>query len=160
LASTVALPPEVAVDENGSATVDANAARALRPLGGAGFGYKGAGLATVVDVLCSAFTGMQHGATIKATVPGAQPIFIGHFFLLLHPASFQLLELFDERVGAFLRHLRGQPAAAGEKVMAPGDPEKAEAAKRARDGIPIDRVTWRALTELADELHSPIPEAR
>ena len=153
------LPPEVAVDENGHATVDPNAARALRPLGGAGFGYKGAGLATVIDLLCSAFTGMQHGATIKATVPGAQPIFIGHFFLVLHPASFQLLELFDERIGAFLRHLRGQPAAAGEKVMAPGDPEKAEAAQRARDGIPIDRVTWRALIKLADELHCPIPEA-
>jgi LDH2 family malate/lactate/ureidoglycolate dehydrogenase len=152
------LPPEVAVDANGLATVDPDAARAVRPLGGAGFGYKGAGLATAIDVLCSAFTGMQHGATIKAAVPGAQPIFVGHFFLVLHPASFQLLELFDERIGAFLRHLRGEPAAAGEKVMAPGDPEKAEAVKRARDGIPIDRVTWGALTKLAGDLQSSIPE--
>jgi LDH2 family malate/lactate/ureidoglycolate dehydrogenase len=153
------LPPEVAVDGDGVATVDPDAARAVRPLGGAGFGYKGAGLAAVIDVLCSAFTSMRHGATIESAAPGAQPILIGHFFLILHPASFQLLELFDERISAFLRDLRGQAAMPGEKVMAPGDPEKAEAAKRAGDGIPIDPVTWAALTGLAAELNRPVPEA-
>jgi LDH2 family malate/lactate/ureidoglycolate dehydrogenase len=153
------LPPEVAVDGSGRATLDPNEARAVRPLGGADFGYKGAGLASMIDLLCSAFTGMQHGATIEAAVPGAQPIRIGHFFLILHPASFQLIELFDARIGAFLRDLRAQPAAAGEKVMAPGDPEKAEAETRARDGIPIDLVTWGALRRLADTLHRPVPEA-
>ena len=33
--------------------------------------------------------------------------------------------------------------------MAPGDVEKAEAARRARDGIPIDRTTWASLVEAA-----------
>ena len=58
------LPPEVAVDADGAFTEDPHAAVALQSLGGGHFGYKGAGLAAMVDVLCSAFTGMGHSATM------------------------------------------------------------------------------------------------
>lgn len=153
------LPPDVAVDERGQPTTDPNAVRALVSLGGAAFGYKGAGLATMIDILSSAFTGMGHGATLTATIPGAQPLNVGHFFLVLHPASFQLLDLFDARIGAFLHDLRRQPAGDGQMVMAPGDPEKAEAERRARDGIPIDLTTWDGLMKHAEELGCAVPEA-
>ncbi len=160
-ATGTALPQEVAVDAAGAATRDAHAAVALRPLGGEAFGYKGAGLAAMVDILCSAFTGMGHGATF-APMGGpdfSEPIPLGHFFLVMNPGVFQALGVFDARIGAFLEDLRGQPALPGQRVMAPGDVEKAEAARREREGIPVDRVTWEALAAEAGRFGVAVPEA-
>lgn len=155
------LPPEVAMDSSGQITRDANAAVAVLPLGGSGFGYKGAGLAAMVDILCSAFTGMGHGGTF-APFGGpdfSKPIRVGHFFLILQPATFQALALFEGRIAAFLDHLRNQPAQPGQHVMAPGDVEKDEAARRARGGIPVDRVTWDALAGIAGRYGVTVPDA-
>lgn len=154
------LPPEVAVDASGETTLDPHDAAALHSLGGAGFGYKGAGLAAMVDLLCSAFTGMGHSATL-APFGGpdySQPIPIGHFFLVLKPEAFQALSAFDARVAAFLGDLRNAPARPGSKVMAPGDLETAEAARRRRDGIPVDRVTWVSLEAVARRHGIPVPD--
>jgi ureidoglycolate dehydrogenase (NAD+) len=153
------LPPEVAVDASGAATRDPNAAVAVLPLGGDLFGYKGSGLAAMVDIFCSAFTGMGHSATL-ASFGGpdyAKPIRVGHFFVVLNPAIFQALGAFDARIRDFLADLRRQPARLGERVMAPGDLEKAEAMRRARDGIPIDHITWESLTALAAQYGIAMP---
>lgn len=157
-ATGVKLPGEVAFDADGRFTTDPHAAVTLAPLGGAAFGYKGSGLAGMVDLLCSAFTGMEHGNTLAplfADVP--QPVGLGHFFIVLAPALFQALGLFDARVAAFLADLRGQPGRPGEAVQAPSDLEKAEAVRRAAAGIPVDRSTWEQLGEAADRLGVPLP---
>jgi len=156
------LPPEVAMTPDGEMTTDPFKATAVVPVGGAAFGYKGAGLAAMVDILCSAFTGMGHGATL-APMAGAgydTPIPLGHFFLILNPAIFQALSVFDARVGAFLDDLRRQPAHPGQRTMAPGDVEKAETERRRRDGIPIDRTTWASLKETAERHGIAPPAAR
>ena len=157
------LPPEVAVTKDGTPTVDPFAATAVLPLGGAGFGYKGAGLAAMVDILCSAFSGMGHGATIDPLAGSdyGKPIPIGHFFLILMPAMFQAVASLRRAH----RRVPGRPPAAsrrkpGQKVMAPGDIEKAEAERRARDGIPIDRTTWASLVEAAARYGRRVPPAR
>ena len=156
------LPPEVAVDEN-AARPPATRTLPRPPFPRwRRFGYKGAGLAAMVDILCSAFTGMGHSATL-APFGGpdySQPIPIGHFFLVLNPATFQALSVFDARVAAFLDDLRNTPARPGHKVMAPGDVEIAEAASRRRDGIPVDRVTWDRLVDIARRHGIAIPEVR
>lgn len=161
-ASGTPLPPEVAVTAEGVPTVDPFAAAAVLPVGGSGFGYKGAGLAAMVDILCSAFSGMGHAITIPPLAGDdySRPIPIGHFFLVLMPATFQALASFDARIGSFLADLRSQPAQPGQKVMAPGDIEKAEAVKRARDGIPVDHVTWGALRKIAGRYGRRVPDAR
>lgn len=156
------LPPEVAMTKDGTMTVDPFEADALVPVGGAGFGYKGAGLAAMVDILCSAFTGMGHGFTIPKLAGDdySKHIPMGHFFLILNPAIFQALAAFDGRVGAFLQDLRNQPAQPGKTVMAPGDVEKAEAARRAKNGIPIDRTTWASLKATAERYGRKVPDER
>jgi ureidoglycolate dehydrogenase (NAD+) len=145
------LPPEVAVDENGVMTTDPNHATAVLPLGGLTYGYKGAGLACMIDLLCSAFTGMAHGylAPLFAGPDFTTPTRLGHFFILLKPDLFQPLDAFNERVTSMLGDLRSQPAHPGHRVMAPGDPEKAEMPNREARGIPMDPVTWQALREAA-----------
>jgi ureidoglycolate dehydrogenase (NAD+) len=145
------LPPEVAVDEDGVMTTDPHRGAAVLPLGGLTYGYKGAGLACMVDVLCSAFTGMAHGY-VAPPFGGPEmstPTRLGHFFIVLQPDLFQPLEAINDRVGALLRDLRRQPSKPGTRVMAPGDPEKAEMSDRAAHGIPIDPVTWLTLQDLA-----------
>ncbi|HWJ75496.1 MAG TPA: Ldh family oxidoreductase [Kaistia sp.] len=145
------LPETVAVDREGDFTINPHHAVAVAPVGGAVFGYKGSGLAAMIDLLCSAFTGMGHGHTL-ASFGGpdfAQPIRIGHFFIIMAPAVFQALSLFDARIASFLADIRAQPAKAGMQVHAPGDIEKAEAKRRAIEGLPVDLVTWAALQEFA-----------
>jgi ureidoglycolate dehydrogenase (NAD+) len=161
-ATGMPLPPEVAMTPDGDLTTDPHLATALLPVGGASFGYKGAGMAAMVDILCSAFTGMGHGFTIPplAGKDYSERVPIGHFFLLLNPATFQALSVFDARIGAFLKDLRAQPAQVGQKVMAPGDVEKAEASRRAELGIPVDRTTWASLKETAVRYGCEIPAER
>ena len=158
-ATGMPLPPDVAVTADGQPTRDSHEAAALLPLGGAGYGYKGAGLAAMIDVLCSAFTGMEHGAMFAAQggPDFSAPIRIGHFFLILTPAVFQAIEAFDGRIAAMLHDLRRQPALDGERVMAPGDVEKEETVRRARDGVPVDRTTWQALEAAASRYGCPVP---
>ena len=161
-ATGLPLPEEVAFDAAGTFTTNADDAVTLAPLGGAQFGYKGSGLAGMVDLLCSAFTGMGHGNTFEPLFGGdvAKPIPLGHFFIVLAPALFETLAVFDSRVAAFLADLRGQPAKSGQAVHAPSDLEKAEAHRRAAAGIPIDTTTWGVLAEAAGRLGVALPAQR
>jgi len=154
------LPPEVALDAAGAMTVDPFAAAALMPLGGAGFGYKGAGLAVMIDILCSAFTGMLHGAMLPSFTAAdvAVPARLGHFFIVFAPGAFQPEDGFAERMRAFLEDLRGQPARPGQRVLAPGDPEWAAFAERSAHGVPIDAATWACLGEFGQRFGCALPE--
>lgn len=155
------LPADVALDTEGNVTRDPNRFGALLPLGGSDYGYKGAGLAAMVDILCSAFSGMPHGNALSPfsdpTAPG--PDLRSHFFLVLRPEAFQPLALFDAGLAAFLDDLRSQPARTGKRVMAPGDPEIAAEADRRAHGIPVDETTWAALAAEADRLGIAAPGA-
>jgi LDH2 family malate/lactate/ureidoglycolate dehydrogenase len=154
------LPPDVAVTAEGEPTVDPHAAEGLRPLGGETYGYKGAGLAAMVDLLCSAFAGMAHGARLPpfGTEGLARPVGLGHFFLLLRPELFQPLAAFDARVAAFLADLRSQAAKPGRRVMAPGDPERVPARERRDSGIPVDAQTWATFGDLALRHGGTLPD--
>jgi len=152
------LPPEVAVGSDGIATTDPHVATGLIPVGGLGYGYKGAGLAMMVEILCATLTGMPHGLRMgKFTGPG-KPVSIGHFFLLLKPQAFAATG-YEASIGAILADLRAQPAQPGQEVMAPGDPEKREAADRAARGVPLDRRTWERLVAFAGSVGVAVPDA-
>jgi LDH2 family malate/lactate/ureidoglycolate dehydrogenase len=157
-----ALPPEVAVDKSGRMTVDPHAVAALLPLGGLAYGYKGAGLAAVVDILCSCFARGLPGAETVSTMTSdfSFPIPLGHFFIVMNPALFAPPAEYGRTIRSMLKGLRAVPAHRGRKVMAPGDPEIAEAARRRRRGIPLDRATWRALVAAADDLGVSVPRPR
>ncbi|WP_146002755.1 Ldh family oxidoreductase [Telmatospirillum siberiense] len=154
------LPPEVAIDGKGEMTVDPFAAAALVPLGGANYGYKGAGLAVMVDMLCSAFTGMLHGARLPSFAGDdvTWPARLGHFFIIFDTGAFQPRQAFANRVAEFLADLRGQPARPGESVKAPGDPEWAALAERTANGLPIDAATWKTLGEFAQSYGCAVPD--
>lgn len=146
------LPPDVAVDRHGEVTTDPAASAALLPLGGTHYGYKGAALASMVEVLTSVLTGMPHCSRLQAM---AGPDFtthrrLGHFFIVINPASYVSSELYAAGMLGYLGDLRAQPAKAGMKVLAPGDREWSVTDERTRYGIPVASQLKADLDALAD----------
>jgi ureidoglycolate dehydrogenase (NAD+) len=161
-ANGVALPADIAVDADGAPTRDAAQTKALLPVGGPDYGYKGTCLAMLIDLLCAGLTGMRFGAQLEGFggPDYTTPIPMGHFFVIFNPALFAP----DGHFGAIARDLiaalRAQPARGNQPVLAPGDPELHEAADRARHGIPVDLATWRAFAELGREHGCALPAVR
>lgn len=88
---------------------DPHRAAAVLPMGGLNHGYKGAELACMIDLLCSAFTGMAHGFLAPAFGGPdlATPTRLGHFFVVLRPNLFQPADRFRAGVSALVRDPRG-----------------------------------------------------
>lgn len=154
------LPEDVASDAQGADTTDPHAAEMLAPLGGA-FGFKGAALGGVAEILSAALTGMRLSPEI---LPMGGPDFatpreMGAFVLAIDPDGFIGAALLGETMQRYLRHLRGSPARPGLSVLAPGDREWAVAARRRADGVPLDPVTVANFERLAGEFSLAPPFA-
>jgi ureidoglycolate dehydrogenase (NAD+) len=148
------LPPDVAVDEDGALTTDAGRTEALTPVGGTAFGFKGAGLAGMCEVLSSALTGMAFSNHLLSM---AGPDYttrrhLGHFFLVMKPEAFIDPDVYQEQMTGYLADLRAQPAQPETRIMAPGDREWAEETVRLKAGIPLDHIVWAEFAELAETL--------
>lgn len=158
--SGVPLPADVAVDAQGAATTDAHDARSLLPLGGIEYGYKGSGLATMVDLLCTMFTGSPPAVTLPPfnDVSSGAPTPLGHCFIAIDGAAFRGADALSDVTSGLVAKLRACDPVEGGRVLAPGDPEKEEAAKRSQFGVPVDLATWQRLAALADEVGIAVPE--
>ena len=138
------LPPGVAADAEGAPTRDPEAVRMLLPLGGEGFGFKGAALAGVATILSAVLQGATLDHAMIPMVGGedmATPRGMGHFCLAIEPGAFGGREVFAAGMAAYLAALRGSPGREGEAPMAPGDREWRVEAEREREGIPVDPET-------------------
>jgi len=138
------LPPDVAADEAGDMTNEPSMARMLLPLGGKIAGYKGYGMAMLVDVLCSLLTGMPAGRDVSTMYPAdggviGEKRYLGQFVGAIKIGSFEDPLNFKRRLQEIADAVRAMPADADAKtpVMIPGDPEKRKAEKRILKGIPI-----------------------
>lgn len=156
------LPPEVVLAADGRPTTSTAEAKLLMPLGGVAFGHKGAGLAAMVEILCSAFTGMETGPRL-ADMGGpdySKPRHLGHWFLVLDIAAFVPPALYARRIGEYLSDWRAQPGRDGKPVRAPGDPEAATLRKRQAEGVPVEASNWDELAEAAGRLGVALPAHR
>ena len=158
-ANGVALPADIAVDDTGAPTREAARTKALLPVGGPDYGYKGTCLAMLIDLLCAGLTGMRFGAQLPSFggPDYATPIPIGHFFVIFNPALFAPDGHFATTARDLIAALRAQPARGAAPVLAPGDPELHETSERRRRGIPVDRATWREFGDLARQYASALP---
>ncbi|WP_373183423.1 Ldh family oxidoreductase [Halomonas campaniensis] len=149
------LPDQVAADARGRVTRVPAEVAALLPLGGSDFGFKGAGLGGMVEVLSSTLSGMLNGFRLlpMGGPDMATPRGVGHFFLALNPAAFVDRATFAACLAEYLADLRAQPAVDGAEVLAPGDREWRCLARRDAEGIPLDsanRVAYATLAETLD----------
>jgi LDH2 family malate/lactate/ureidoglycolate dehydrogenase len=154
----VELPQGVASDLNGVDTRDAEAVEMLAPLGGE-FGFKGAALAGVAEILSAVLTGMKLSFDI-APMGGpdfATPRGMGAFVLAIKPEAFIERDVFDAGMTRYLETLRNSPAREGCTVMAPGDREWRVAEEREHTGVTIDPVTWQSFGEMAEKYGVALP---
>ena len=146
------LPDESASDMNGVNTRDPNLVEMLAPLGGE-FGFKGAGLAGLVEICSGLLTGMKISPEIlpmggpDITTPRG----MGAFVICIDPDGFVGRDLLLAGMDRYLATLRKSAARQGGTVMAPGDREWAEAAERCQSGVPLDPETVAAFQRLAHD---------
>ena len=136
------------IDAEGKPTTDARKLRqggALLPLGGAE-GYKGYGLAAVVEILSGLLTGLGFG--IEPSGRHNDGCFIAAFKV----GAFRDLASFKKEVTEFALYLKTTPPAAGfDRVYYPGEIEWERERERQKNGIPIEDTTWEVLRKLAVE---------
>ncbi|WP_447957094.1 Ldh family oxidoreductase [Vreelandella sp. EE7] len=145
------LPSQVASNSQGRVSTDPGEVTSLLPLGGSDFGFKGAGLGGMVEILSSTLSGMQHGFRLlpmngpdKSTPRG-----VGHFFLAMKPDAFAEEATFARELADYLADLRSQPASPPNHVMAPGDREWRCQKRRDAEGIPLDFANQAAYADIA-----------
>jgi LDH2 family malate/lactate/ureidoglycolate dehydrogenase len=135
------LPDGVSVDSSGAFVTDPNRAMALAPVGGPDFGYKGAALAGLTEVLGGILTGMRLSSDQDGLALGDTKV--GHFVMAIDPTLYMTLETFGLGVQTYIDRFKAQPG-----TYAAGGPEWERRRIRESEGIP-----------LPDGLHSELTEA-
>jgi len=150
------LEPGLAVDGDGNPTTDPAKAAAGVPLGGPTYGYKGYGLAFVIDLMCGVLNGMTFGRHITGMYEELdKPRKIGHFMIAIDPARFAGGAALESQVDAVIADLRTQ----GE-ILFPGEPELIAEKERVAAGVPIDSEALKDMNAWSKKLGvAPLTEA-
>ena len=150
------LPADTASNGQGENVTDPELAEMLAPLGGE-FGYKGAGLAGISEILSTALS----GAPLSFELPGmisddmATPRGLGAFVMAFDPAAFAGLDVFTATLSRYRNAIRASATAEGAVVMAAGDREWAEGKRRELQGMTLDLTAVEALARFAQEKGIP-----
>lgn len=146
------IPLGWAVDAQGRPTTDpvAGSKGRMLPLGG----YKGYGLALMVEVFSSLLTGAAFGKGIGelfADFDRGQRM--GHFFGALDVSAFMPVDAFRRRVDELIAYVKGMPLAEdAEEILVPGEPEARKAAEYRVTGIPIEQDVLATINTVAADL--------
>jgi uncharacterized oxidoreductase len=135
------------IDKEGKQTTDPSQHRqggALLPLGGSE-GYKGYGLAVMVEILCGVLTGLGFGVEPSGRHND------GCFMAVFKVDAFRSLDTFKREVGELARYLKEtKPAEGFSEIYYPGEIEHRRERDRRANGIPIEDATWGKLRALAE----------
>jgi LDH2 family malate/lactate/ureidoglycolate dehydrogenase len=113
---------------------------ALLPLGGTDImrGYKGYGLALMVDIFSGVLSGGAFGTMVDIREGGNRVARTGHFFAAVQIEAFRSSVEFKRDMDVLLRELKDSPKAAGhDRIYIHGEKEYELAEKNARDGVPL-----------------------
>jgi ureidoglycolate dehydrogenase (NAD+) len=146
----IELPHGVAVDAEGSFVTDPHRAVALAPLGGADFGFKGAALAGMAEILGGILPAMRLSAEQDGLALADSKL--GHFVMAIDPTLFMTLEAFGQRVETYIDGFRKQPG-----TYAAGGPEWERRRSRERHGIPLPDGLHAELAAAADKAGVAFP---
>ncbi len=145
------VPPDCILDNKGRPTTDPNdfygpPRGALLPLGGP-VGYKGFGMAVMVDILSGALSGAG------CTLPGRTRTGNAAFILALRADAFGGAEETAREVEALASWIKTCPLRPGAaEILLPGEAEARQKDRGRRDGIEVGAGTWERLVETARKL--------
>ncbi len=150
------IPPGWAMDAEGNPTTSTAVAikGLLMPLGG----YKGSGLAMMVEILCAVLSGGAMSTEVGGVYNRTKPMRTSQMFLSIDPTRFLPMDELVERMTRLVAMMKSSAPAQGfDEVMVAGDPEWRIEEQRRRDGIPLSEGAWKALCEAAASLSVPLP---
>jgi LDH2 family malate/lactate/ureidoglycolate dehydrogenase len=132
----------------------------LLPLGGEGAasgGYKGYGLAVMVDILTALSSGGTFGADVRdSAVTSAR---VCHFFMALRLDLFRDPADFKRDMSRMLDALASLPPAEGqERVYYAGLKGRENEERSGREGVPLAKGVWDSIKASARSLNVPAPE--
>ncbi|MBI3761076.1 MAG: Ldh family oxidoreductase [Chloroflexi bacterium] len=153
------IPLNWATDSAGRPTDDPDEAMKgmMLPLGG----YKGYGLAFIVETLCGVMTGAAFGLRVGDFYahPDREEN-AGHSFIAIDPARFMPLEHFKMRMAQMVEEIHAcRPAEGVDRIYLPGEIEMETAARRRREGIPLPPDVVSELRRLGEEVRVPFPDS-
>jgi LDH2 family malate/lactate/ureidoglycolate dehydrogenase len=142
------IPAGWALDSEGVPTTSTQAAYhgLLMPLGG----YKGSGLAMMVEILCSVLSGGAMADEVGALRYRGRKVRTSQMFLAIDIARFMPVGEFTARLERLVSLMKTAPPAAGyDEVLVAGDPEWRTEAERRASGIPMEDESWENLLRAA-----------
>jgi LDH2 family malate/lactate/ureidoglycolate dehydrogenase len=134
----------------------------LLPLGGEGAasgGYKGYGLAVMVDILTALTSGGTFGAEVRdSAVTSAR---VCHFFMALRIDLFRDPAAFKRDMDRMLDTLSGlTPAEGRERVYYAGLKGREAEERSNREGVPVAEGVWETIKASALSLGVAVPQAQ
>lgn len=145
------IPSDWALDEYGKPTTDPLEALkgTLQPLGG----YKGFGLAMMIDILAGLLTGSSWGpfvGSLHNTLDRGQDL--GIVFIAFDILRFMPKEVYEEKIEKYVKTMKSIPKSDENiEIMFPGEPELKRMEKRLNEGIPISDNTWKDIEQIIRE---------
>jgi LDH2 family malate/lactate/ureidoglycolate dehydrogenase len=153
------IPAGWAFDSQGVPTTSTQAALSgsLMPLGG----YKGSGLAMMVEILCGVLSGGAYGTQMGGLRLTTQPFRVSQTFIAVDVARIMPLEQFRARMDDFITMVKSSAPAPGfDEVIVAGEPEWRTHAGRSANGIPLEPGHWNGLLEFANRYGVTPPTTR
>ena len=154
----IEIPPGWGIDKEGVVTTDPSAVRqggALMPLGGIDLmrGYKGYGLALMVDIFSGVLSGANYGPHVGKPSEAKPYADVGHFFAAIKIDAFRPHEEFKKDLDAYIQLLKDTPKALDqERIFIHGEKEFERAERYERDGIPLLPEVVKGLKEGGHEV--------
>ncbi len=127
----------------------------LMPLGG----YKGSGLAMMVEILCSVLSGGAMANEVGGIRFRGKRVRVSQMFMAIDIGRFMPVDEFSGRVEQLVGLMKNTPPAPGyDEVLVAGDPEWRTQEQRLRDGIPIEQGNWELLCKAGARVGVAAPQ--
>lgn len=142
------IPADWAKDADGAPTTDPSRAFSLSPIAG----HKGYGLAVMVDVLSTMFSGACFGTDI-GLFSQLEKENTGFCLILIDPSKFMPIGEFKARVDRYVRMMKDSRRAPGvEEIFLPGEIEFKRFEQMKKTGFSVSEALAKELTELSVRL--------
>ena len=131
------IPPGVALDKFGNPTISAT--KALKGVQLPIAGFRGSGLAWMVDILSGVITGANHGGKVKDPFDDfSGPQNIGHLFITIKPNLF--VGNYSERIKENIKRIKRLPKITGVKeILYPGQGINNRRKRNLKKGIVLSK---------------------
>jgi len=145
------IPKNVALDKFGQPTIDAK--KALQGVQLPIAGFRGSGLAWMVDILSGVFTGGNHAGRVKDPFDDfSGPQNIGHLFIVIRSNIF-VGKKYNKKIKENIRIIKKLPKIKGvKKILYPGESKYMRYKKNIKKNIIIPKIIMLDLKKLREKI--------